>query len=79
MSFSRFCDYTLIGETLWNSLLLWLGYWLEHRWAIILKYRGPIDIAVVAGLVLAVGVWVYLQLRRKTPAPAADHSGGIQR
>ncbi len=74
MSFLRFCGYTLVGAALWNSFLLWLGYHLEKHWEDILKYRGPIDIAVIAALVITVAVWAYLNLRRKKAAAHSVHS-----
>ena len=70
MNLLKFCVYTVIGATMWNGALLWLGYKLESHWETILKYRGPIDIAVIILLVLAVAAWYYLNLRKpKTAAP----------
>jgi len=74
MSFLKFCIYTAIGATLWNGFLLWLGYWLEERWEVILKYRTPIDIAVVVCLIIVVVVWVAMHLRGKKAVAAANHS-----
>jgi membrane protein DedA with SNARE-associated domain len=73
MNLWKFSLYTLIGATMWNTFLLWLGYRLEDKWEIILKYRGPIDVAIVVGLVLAVAAWFYLHLRKK-PVPAENRS-----
>ena len=64
MNLLKFCIYTVIGATLWNTSLLWLGYKLESHWETILKYRGPIDVAVIALLVVAVAAWYYLNLRK---------------
>jgi len=51
MPLTPFVVYTLIGATAWNCILLWAGMLLHENWQIILKYRRPLDIAVV--LVLA--------------------------
>jgi membrane protein DedA with SNARE-associated domain len=74
MSLPKFCLYTIVGATLWNSFLLWLGHRLERHWETILKYRGPIDVAVIALLVMAVIAWYYLNLRKpKTVQPQEVH------
>jgi len=41
MNLLKFCVYTLIGATLWNSFLLWLGWKLQEHIADILQYRTP--------------------------------------
>jgi len=64
MNLLKFCVYTVIGASLWNGFLLWLGWKLEDHWDDILKYRTPIDIAVVAILVLGVVAWYWLHLRK---------------
>ena len=69
MSLLKFCLYTLVGATLWNSFLLYLGYVLESKWETILKYRGPIDVTVIVLLALAVIAWYYLNLRKPKPQP----------
>src|ERR1035437_6209639 len=39
MNLLKFCIYTVVGATLWNTFLLWLGFRLESHWESILKYR----------------------------------------
>jgi membrane protein DedA with SNARE-associated domain len=64
MNLLKFCAYTLIGATLWNAFLLWLGYNLEDHWKTILHYSGPIDIVMALLLLLGVIAWYYLHLRK---------------
>ena len=64
MNLLKFSLYTLIGATLWNSFLLYVGYKLDKHWDTILQYRRPIDIAILALLALAVILWYYLNLRK---------------
>jgi membrane protein DedA with SNARE-associated domain len=64
MNVLKFCAYTLLGATLWNSFLLWLGYKLEKHWETILRYRGPIDIGVICLLIVGVIFWYWLNLRK---------------
>jgi len=72
MSLLKFCVYSLIGATMWNAFLLWLGYKLETHWETILQYRGPMDVAVVVLLVLAVIAWYYLNLRKPRAAKPVE-------
>jgi membrane protein DedA with SNARE-associated domain len=65
MNVVKFAVYTLIGATLWNSFLLWLGYKLEKHWETILKYRQPIDIGIIGALGLGVVLWYWLNLRKR--------------
>jgi len=54
-----FLFYTLVGATMWNGFLLWLGMKLQQNWTVILKYRRPLDIGVVL-LLLAACVYFFL-------------------
>ena len=45
-----FCIYTLIGATMWNSLLLYLGYKFHENLDRIKHYSKPLDYAFVAVL-----------------------------
>jgi len=64
MNLLKFCLYTLIGATLWNSFLLWLGWKLQANITEILKYRTPIDITAAALLLLAIVLWYWLHWRK---------------
>ena len=50
----EFFLYTLIGGTLWNGFLLYLGIKLQENWTLIKQYSEPIDFAVIAILVIFV-------------------------
>jgi membrane protein DedA with SNARE-associated domain len=68
MNLLKFCLYTLIGATLWNTFLMWLGWKLQNNIAEILKYRTPIDLTAAALMLFAVALWYYLHLRKpQTP------------
>lgn len=56
MPFGQFCFVTLIGATMWNTFLLWLGMKLREHWAVVLTYSHQIDIAVAILLLLG-AVW----------------------
>ena len=65
MNLWKFSLYTVIGATLWNSVLLYLGYWLKDNWKIIEKYRTPIDVVIVVGLILCAVAWYYMHMKKK--------------
>jgi membrane protein DedA with SNARE-associated domain len=64
MNLLKFALYTLIGATLWNGFLLWLGYKLQAHWEDILTYRKPIDMAIIVLLVMGVVAWYAIHLRK---------------
>lgn len=45
-----FCVVTVLGATLWNGFLLWLGMELRARWTLVQTYSHQIDIVIVAAL-----------------------------
>jgi membrane protein DedA with SNARE-associated domain len=51
-----FCIVTVLGATMWNTFLLWLGMKLREHWTVVQTYSHQIDIAVVIVL-LAGGAW----------------------
>ncbi len=54
-----FTVYTLIGATLWNGFLLWLGMRLQEHWEKIMVYRKPLDVVVIV-LILVGCVWFFV-------------------
>lgn len=62
---------TLIGATLWNSFLLYLGLILRENWTLVQKYSHQIDIAVVLFLLALVGWFIYSRLQRRKERVAA--------
>ena len=76
MNLLKFCVYTVIGATLWNTLLLWAGFKFQEHINDLLKYRTAIDVSIAGLLVLAVIAWYWLHLRKPAPAkqPAESQS-----
>lgn len=64
MNLIKFCVYTLIGGTIWNTILLVAGIKLKERWEIIHEYSSQLDKVVVVILVIVGVWWVRHQLRR---------------
>ncbi len=65
MNILKFSIYTLIGGTIWNTILLFAGIWLKEHWGIIHEYSSQIDKVVVVILVIGGSWWVWKQLQRR--------------
>jgi membrane protein DedA with SNARE-associated domain len=66
MNLKKFCLYTLIGATIWNSFLAYLGYLLGERWEMIKKYSEFISIPVLILIIIAFVWLVYRHIKHKT-------------
>jgi membrane protein DedA with SNARE-associated domain len=62
MSLVPFVIYTLVGATLWNGFLTYLGVRLKENWWIIQRYTHILDYFVVAAI-LAVTTYFIWKLR----------------
>ncbi len=58
----KFTVYTAVGAAIWNSFLMYVGYYLGSNWESIRKYSEIIDMVIVAMIVAAV---VYFFVRRR--------------
>ncbi len=63
-----FVLYTALGATMWNSLLLVLGYKLQQHWTVVHEYGRVVDVILVLGVVAAATLWWWLHRTRKKPA-----------
>jgi membrane protein DedA with SNARE-associated domain len=66
MPLAKFLVFTTAGCILWNSLLIYVGFYLGTNWTEVASISHYILIAVVAGLVVIAAV--YLMQRRKRKA-----------
>jgi membrane protein DedA with SNARE-associated domain len=68
MSLLKFTVYTLIGGTLWNTFLLYVGIKLRERWEVVQHYSHQIDIVVVVVLGAVAIWWIQRELKRRRTA-----------
>jgi membrane protein DedA with SNARE-associated domain len=69
-----FIIYTLVGATLWNGFLTYLGVRLKENWRLIQKYTHILDVLVILALVAVVAYFVWkVALRPKAAAPHRDN------
>ena len=59
MPLKKFLAATIVGATMWNVFLTWVGFKLGENWETIGKYSKKIDIAVVAVLIVLVAAFIY--------------------
>lgn len=65
MNIKKFSFYTIIGATIWNTLLAYLGYILGQHWHDVTKYAEEIDIVIVVLLLIGCFYFIYRHLIRK--------------
>ncbi|MCL5795280.1 MAG: DedA family protein [Patescibacteria group bacterium] len=66
MNLKKFCIYTLIGATIWNSFLAYLGYLLGEKWEMVKKYSEFISITVLILIIIASIWFIYRHIKHKT-------------
>ena len=65
MSLQKFIIYTLIGATIWNSILLYAGFRLGSHWDLIHKFSKGLDIVFVVGVVSFLAYFIWKHHKRK--------------
>jgi len=53
---------TVIGATLWNGFLLYLGMRLREHWTVVQKYSHQVDIVIVILAVIGIGWFIRSRL-----------------
>jgi membrane protein DedA with SNARE-associated domain len=62
MNLFKFAIYTIIGASLWNAFLAWVGFKLKQNWKEVMKYSQTIDHVVLAILILVLIYFVYCHI-----------------
>lgn len=65
MELKKFCFYTIIGATLWNAFLGYLGYLLGKNWGQVREYSEYVSALVAVVLVVLGAYFVYRHVRNK--------------
>ncbi len=65
MSFVPFLLYSTAGTLSWTLLLTYAGFLLGENYERVEQYLGPVSKLVLAGLAIALGVWLWR--RRRSP------------
>ncbi len=65
MPLAKFLGYTLAGCLIWNSLLIYVGYYLGGNWHEVANYSHYIVIAVAACIVAVMGYFFHRRYNRR--------------
>ncbi len=68
MSLTKFVAYTAAGCLIWNTLLIYVGYYLGANWREVAGFSEYIIIVVGAVLVAAATFYLYSRRKRKKKA-----------
>lgn len=63
MSITRFSFYTIVGATIWNSILMLAGVQLKEQWVLIHHYAQYLDSVIIFGIVVLL-IYVIVKRRR---------------
>ena len=66
MPLAKFLVFTTAGCLLWNSLLIYVGFYLGSNWTEVASFSHYILIAVVAGLAVLIALYLVRRRKRKT-------------
>ena len=64
MRLAPFIILTLLGATIWNGFLTYMGTLLQENWQLVQKYTHVLDILVIAAL-LAAGAYLVWKLKKR--------------
>jgi membrane protein DedA with SNARE-associated domain len=65
MPLGQFVALTALGSSIWNSLLVWLGFTLGSQWQQIDRYSRWVDLALYATFAALIAMWVLKRVRRR--------------
>jgi membrane protein DedA with SNARE-associated domain len=64
MNVRKFTIYTILGATLWNGILTYLGLILGQHWNEVSQYMENLDLVIIILLIVGCLYFVYRHLRR---------------
>ena len=70
MNVRKFTLYTILGATLWNSILTYLGFILGQHWNEVSQYVEELDIIIVILIIVGFLYFAYRHITRKKKNPA---------
>ena len=63
MNITKFSIYTIIGATIWNTMLAYLGVFLGNKWSLVHHYSRYLDYIVVAVIIIAFVYWIWKRFK----------------
>jgi len=65
MPIGKFLLYTTVGCVIWNSLLIYVGYYLGIKWGEVADFSHYLIIVVIAALIAVVVVYLIMRRSRR--------------
>ncbi|MBU0975703.1 MAG: DedA family protein [Patescibacteria group bacterium] len=65
INFTKFSILTFLGSLIWSFLLAFIGYKLGENWVSIKQYFHKLDLVIIIGIFAAIGIYVYMHLKKK--------------
>jgi len=65
MNVKKFSFYTILGATIWNAILTYLGYVLGQHWEEVSQYLESLDLLILVLLIVGIIYFVYRHLKRR--------------
>lgn len=63
--YSQFFSYSLLGITVWNCVLIGLGYFLKSSWGSVQHYYQEYKLVILLAIMLALALLLFRKLHRK--------------
>ena len=76
MPLAKFLAYTVAGCIIWNSLLIYVGYYLGSKWEEVAGVSHYLILAVAATLVAIFAVYL-VKRRKRIKRPMANNSSQL--
>lgn len=76
MNLKKFIIYTLIGATMWNIILLYVGFVLGKNWNLVREYTEPLSILVV---LIVIGCIIYFAYKHFSRGKIKNEKGEIHK
>jgi len=64
MPLLRFTLLTASGSAIWNTIFVLAGYFLGANWHVVEEYAGVFQKVVIAVVVVAAAVWIFVRVRQ---------------
>jgi membrane protein DedA with SNARE-associated domain len=64
MHLGKFALLTTAGSLIWNTIFIMAGFWLGEQWHVVEEYADILKYVVIAGVVAAVGWFVFSRVRK---------------
>lgn len=66
MDIKKFTLYTFLGILIWDTILVYLGYYFSYNWKIIYTFIDNLSIYFFLFLILLIGIYIYRHIKKKS-------------